>query len=768
MPLKEGDSKETVSENISELIDSGKPQDQAAAIAYDKAKLNKASEEEQERLARQQAGALKRGLPVKQTDPTIEKSVWDTLSSLDGFPAKNFVLTKSVEEIEKGDEDPCWDGYEQVGMKKKGGKDVPNCVPIKKSFTLLKGKKNCGCMQDPCVTYGDMSKAVDDSTADELDEITEELKGASKMHAEQSKQLATASKTHAGQAKRIKGIASSRMKKGQDTFVPPESVRAAARRGLELRRKASPSNKGGLTASEASAEGIGSGVQRASNLASGKGVSLSTIKRMKSFFSRHQKSKKIDAGKTAAQDKGYQAHLLWGGDAGKSWAESILNKQDSVEKSIWDDIYLNKAELSSASRAKLPKSDFAIDKKFPELATRREGIMKSVWDDLEKGMDFAGQPGPSRAQLKRQANPSLKAARTSDAKANPPEQAIRKDAADTVSRTATKIGNAASKAGKAIKRGADKFTDSAAGDVSDAAAGVGTAAMENLFGEGPSYTKTSMKRDPRRGRLKKVAGASSEDEDFGPDFGPPAPEKKKKSKRKPRAVVEAGPAVSPGGSLPAGGYVSGAKAKKEAYVANAKKRAAERAAQRDTQSVAGEKSPMKKSIWDDFDLSKGAGSVFGSGKPSLLGDKKLKAPLAGETATQAADTAAKPPSKVTGKKLDISSKSSKKGKTGTWLDDLMSSPDMDAAMKQANKDTEGMGKEADDLSGRSSTVKKSIDPVLAARMNTHAQTRRGANVDPQTGSVGAYNATIAKSFSGGPEATVDGIQPRRVGGPRKK
>lgn len=27
------------------------------------------------------------------------------------------------------DDDPCWDGYEQVGMKKKGGKEVPNCVP---------------------------------------------------------------------------------------------------------------------------------------------------------------------------------------------------------------------------------------------------------------------------------------------------------------------------------------------------------------------------------------------------------------------------------------------------------------------------------------------------------------------------------------------------------------------------------------------------------------------------------------------------------------
>ena len=26
---------------------------------------------------------------------------------------------------------PCWDGYEMVGMKKKGGRKVPNCVPVK-------------------------------------------------------------------------------------------------------------------------------------------------------------------------------------------------------------------------------------------------------------------------------------------------------------------------------------------------------------------------------------------------------------------------------------------------------------------------------------------------------------------------------------------------------------------------------------------------------------------------------------------------------------
>ena len=28
--------------------------------------------------------------------------------------------------------DPCWKGYEMVGKKNKGGKQVPNCVPVKK------------------------------------------------------------------------------------------------------------------------------------------------------------------------------------------------------------------------------------------------------------------------------------------------------------------------------------------------------------------------------------------------------------------------------------------------------------------------------------------------------------------------------------------------------------------------------------------------------------------------------------------------------------
>ena len=29
----------------------------------------------------------------------------------------------------KSKSDPCWDSHEMVGMKTKGGKQVPNCVP---------------------------------------------------------------------------------------------------------------------------------------------------------------------------------------------------------------------------------------------------------------------------------------------------------------------------------------------------------------------------------------------------------------------------------------------------------------------------------------------------------------------------------------------------------------------------------------------------------------------------------------------------------------
>jgi hypothetical protein len=107
------------------------------------------------------------------------------------------------------------------------------------------------------------------------------------------------------------------------SFSPPSAVRAAARRGLELRKK---HGKGGLTTQEAGEQGIGSGVARASDLAGGSAMSYETIKRMSAFFSRHEKNKS-----GGEDDAGYIAWLLWGGDAGRAWANRIIKMVESAK-----------------------------------------------------------------------------------------------------------------------------------------------------------------------------------------------------------------------------------------------------------------------------------------------------------------------------------------------------------------------------------------------------------------------------------------------------
>lgn len=118
------------------------------------------------------------------------------------------------------------------------------------------------------------------------------------------------------------------------SFAPTEAMRNNAKRGLALREKW---NRGGLDASQANQEGVGSGVARARDIINGN-LSLQSVKRMYAFFSRHEKNfapkkKMPDGGPTA----GTIAWLLWGGSAGKAWARSIL-RQEKVLKSLSEDV----------------------------------------------------------------------------------------------------------------------------------------------------------------------------------------------------------------------------------------------------------------------------------------------------------------------------------------------------------------------------------------------------------------------------------------------
>jgi len=107
--------------------------------------------------------------------------------------------------------------------------------------------------------------------------------------------------------------------------TPPADVRAAARRGLALREKC---GRGGLTTQEAGAQGIGSGVARARDLAAGSAVSTKTLKRMVSFFARHRANKS-----GGEDDAGHIAWLLWGGDPGEAWAKrELAGMEKGIEK----------------------------------------------------------------------------------------------------------------------------------------------------------------------------------------------------------------------------------------------------------------------------------------------------------------------------------------------------------------------------------------------------------------------------------------------------
>jgi hypothetical protein len=77
------------------------------------------------------------------------------------------------------------------------------------------------------------------------------------------------------------------------------------------------------------------GWTRAGQLARGETLSLSTVKRMYSFFSRHEVDKKgKDWDNSENPSNGKIMWLAWGGDAGFSWSRKIVEREKNMKKSI--------------------------------------------------------------------------------------------------------------------------------------------------------------------------------------------------------------------------------------------------------------------------------------------------------------------------------------------------------------------------------------------------------------------------------------------------
>jgi hypothetical protein len=108
-------------------------------------------------------------------------------------------------------------------------------------------------------------------------------------------------------------------------YSPPAGARAAARKAIKFKE-------------DGKAKGAGTSVgwTRAGQLARGETLSLSTVKRMYSYFSRHEVDKK---GKNWANQSdpsnGYIMWLAWGGDAGFSWSRGIVEREKKKTDTTW-------------------------------------------------------------------------------------------------------------------------------------------------------------------------------------------------------------------------------------------------------------------------------------------------------------------------------------------------------------------------------------------------------------------------------------------------
>lgn len=61
------------------------------------------------------------------------------------------------------EENPCWDGYEMLGTKKKDGKEVPNCVKMKSVKEFVEEK------QQEKKLSGKKSKIIVNPTSEDLE-----------------------------------------------------------------------------------------------------------------------------------------------------------------------------------------------------------------------------------------------------------------------------------------------------------------------------------------------------------------------------------------------------------------------------------------------------------------------------------------------------------------------------------------------------------------------------------------------------------------------
>jgi hypothetical protein len=109
-----------------------------------------------------------------------------------------------------------------------------------------------------------------------------------------------------------------------DTYSPNAGMKSAARRAIKWKEDG-----------KATGAGTPVGWGRARDIVAGRSMSLSVVKRMYSFFSRHEVDKKGKGFYSGPEfpSNGRIMWDAWGGDAGFSWSRGIVNRE--MDKSLF-------------------------------------------------------------------------------------------------------------------------------------------------------------------------------------------------------------------------------------------------------------------------------------------------------------------------------------------------------------------------------------------------------------------------------------------------
>ena len=141
--------------------------------------------------------------------------------------------------------------------------------------------------------------------------------------------------------------------------VPNEAMADEAQRGLDWRREF---GRGGTEV----------GIARARDISNRVNLSMDTVRRMASYFARHEVDKEAEGfrpGEDGYPSNGRIAWALWGGDAGQSWAGAIIDDEGMDEAS--------RGVIQSDQQAGLQMSEKEIRRGVPvEIREDESGEIK--------------------------------------------------------------------------------------------------------------------------------------------------------------------------------------------------------------------------------------------------------------------------------------------------------------------------------------------------------------------------------------------------------